>query len=201
MKTRILCLLLALLAIAVPASLLTQCDNSAHGAVIVAHGPVVHGSVPATEFVTGQILDSPRQNGDNYFTGFKFTVGGAGITVTELGRWNYSGDSQTHTLCITDSTGAILASVSINAALGTPGSYQFAALGSPVVLSASTVYAVLSQEPNGDTFEDGIGGDISYTSVATVNGAVYAGQTPGLPLNVVAAGDFSYGPVNFKYTP
>jgi hypothetical protein len=159
------------------------------------------GGAPSTKFVTGQSLSaSLRTNGGNFFHGFKFTVGASPITVTHLGRWIVSGNSQTHPIYLCDASGAVIgSSVNLDTSLGVAASFEYVAIGSPAVLSAATDYGVLCQEFSGsDSFYDG---DTSLTTevVATIIGSVYGSTTEGAAMNVSAPGQVSYGPLSFMY--
>src|SRR5688572_14515075 len=86
-----------------------------------------------TAFVTGQTLANLR-NDYTGWVGMRITVGAANVTLTELGRWVVSGNSQPHTVkVVLASSGADVAgaSVSITTA-GSPAGFKYAALSSPV---------------------------------------------------------------------
>lgn len=152
---------------------------------------------PTTNFVTSYGLGTPRTNGGNFYTGFKMTIGGASITVTELGRYCASSSSQSHTTYLASSDGTPLASVSIDASAGA-NDWVFASITS-TVLSAGAVYYVMCQEfDGGDTFYDA-NTSLTTTAVATVNAPVYLGTYGGAPTDNGAPSD-TYGPVTFKYT-
>jgi hypothetical protein len=168
----------------------------------VARKRVAGGGDPI-EFVTGQTLGTARTDGGGFYLGFRFTVGASPITITEIGRWVPTvgvAQTQSHTAYISNAAGAILSSVSIDASLGTPGTYQFVALGTPLVLSAATGYGCVCKEFNGnDTF---YGSDTTLTTetVATVNAPVYSDPAGGQALTDDGSGVKSYGPLSFKYT-
>lgn len=156
------------------------------------------GGGGGTEFVTGQTLGTARTNGSNYYLGFKLTVGGSNVTVSELGRYCVTGDTQTHTVYIADSAGAVIISASVDATGGS-NAFKFTSI-TPTVLSASTAYYVFSQEfSGGDTFYEGADTTVTTTAVATISYHAYAATSGGTPTDV-AAGVRSYVPVSFKYT-
>lgn len=149
----------------------------------------------STEFVTGVSAGSARNDYSDYI-GCKITVGGAGVTVTHLGRWVISGNSGTHTVKITDGGGTTLGSVSVNTSGATPGTFVYTALGSPVALSASSAYYIASLESGGgDQWLDFTGTVCTTTAVASMDGGAYF---PG-PTFVGGGAGHSYGAVSFKY--
>ena len=98
--------------------------------------------------MTGELLGSLRQD----FTGsvgFAVTIGGSNITVTQLGRWVVSGNSQSHTLYILDNSCSIVASVAVNTSGASAGAFLYGTLSSPITLSADAIYYVTSAKTNG----------------------------------------------------
>lgn len=67
-------------------------------------------------------------------------------------------------------TGTSLASVSLNLS-SAPVGLNYAALSTPVVLAANTVYYIVSSETNGGDAWWGSSTTVSHTSTAAVNGA------------------------------
>ena len=101
------------------------------------------GAAADTEYVTswsgGTLTDIDGQRG------FKFTVGGSPITVTELGIWgNASHYSSSMTVYLRASDGTDLGNVSIT--WGASSQWYWGTLSSPVTLSASTVYFIMSAD-------------------------------------------------------
>lgn len=130
--------------------------------------------------------------------GMKITVGAAGITVTHLGRMCHTGNTLTQSLSIRNAAGTILASASVNSSLGTPGSFQYVALGTPYALSASTSYYIHSDESGGDQFNDVFTSpSVTYTSVISAMQNSY--ETGGAPVDGGSPDD-PYGPLDIKYT-
>lgn len=163
------------------------------------HGAYKAGAAPApgTPFITGQTTGSPRNNFDGC-VGFKFTVGGSSITVTDLGRWKISGNSQTHTVKIVATDGTVIVSASIDVSGGTDGTYVYASV-SPTVLSASTAYVLLSEEFNGgDQWYDNNCTIDSTTGVATTDGAHFQSGCAGAP-GFALGGASTYGIPNFMH--
>ncbi|MFA7342760.1 MAG: hypothetical protein WC003_00515 [Terrimicrobiaceae bacterium] len=171
---------------------------SDHPVIIEVPGAVGSG----TPFVTGQTLGGLRNN-YTASLGFKFTVGSSPITVTELGRWVVSGNTQTHTVkLVLASSGADVSggSVSVATAGAPAGQFKYAALAAPVTLSANTAYYVVSRETNGGDQWCNPGPLTYNTSVATMNGLV-SSATHTAPWSTGGPANNSYIPVSFKTTP
>jgi len=155
--------------------------------------PILGGSStpPLKVFITSQVLGSTRNNG-TLPVGFQMVVGTSNLTVTSIGRWVISGNSQTHLLSIYDNNNSYVTSVTVNCNGATPGQYLYGAI-TPVTLIATDTYFVYSAE--------NLGGDLWYDDNTTVTpnpayGTVthsaynYNGSTHGGP-------NTSYVPVNF----
>jgi len=141
----------------------------------------------------------------NYF-GMRFTVGGSNLTITDLGRWCFAGDSSTHRLVIVrDSDLAIVADTNLAMAGGTAGQFKYATLTPAVTLNANTTYYLLSYESNTslDTWGDRYNDDFTCpayttTAAASVSGSAY---TTALTNRPATWNDLtSFGPLNFKYS-
>lgn len=136
--------------------------------------------------------------------GFNFTAPASNPpTVKSIGRWVISGNSQTHDLYIgswISSTWAQLGTVTVNTSGATSGQYLYGSI-TPVALTASVVYIVLSCETSG--------GDQNYqvnNTTLTTNSAygtsISATFTTANPpttasMNVNQGANHSYIPVNF----
>ena len=138
-------------------------------------------------------VDGPF-NGFNIELGEQVTVGGAGITLTSLGRYAYTGDTDSHVLKLYDSTCTLLGSVSVSMSGSTPGTFVYGTLSPAITLTAGQVYYVMSVETaaSGDHWS-GNGVSITVTGVAT---PVCADNQGG---GCTAHGGQAEGPVNFKY--
>ncbi len=160
------------------------------------------GAAPAaadTAFVTNQTLGSLFNNNTpcigyavSSFTGSK--------TVTQLGRWVVSGNSQSHLQTFTDASGTSLGSCTVNTS-GQPVGYLYCTLGTPITVATSTGYHVFSQETNGGDqwYYDNA---LTTTAVATVPNDSYGTGISGANCTGVGsanAGSVGYGPLNFKY--
>lgn len=152
----------------------------------------------STPFITSFTTTTPR-NDTTLIAGMVFTVGSSGITVTDLGRWIISGNSQAHTIYLSTSGGTVLGSGAINAAGSTAGTFAYVHLATPISLTAGTTYLIGSSETGGgDTWYDASTTPNFTTTAAagTVDAAFeyagtwYTGGSPGS----------GFVPCNFKYT-
>jgi hypothetical protein len=161
-------------------------------------GPGGHRTaVTDTAFITGVSAFSLRNNYGDY-VGIKFTVGGTALTCTQLGRMFFTGNSGTHTVklvLVSNSTDVSGGSVSIAMTGGTDHVFKYVALASPVTLSASTAYYLVSLESSGgDQWNDAE--PVTSTSAATVNGVTF--WDGFVYQNAGNAGD-AFVPVSFLY--
>lgn len=153
-------------------------------------------------FLTSTTPDNNHIRNDfTGYVGMSFVVGPTPLTVRILGRWVLPGNTQTHIVKLVSGDSGIDipgGSVTVNTATGTPGSYLYSQLASPIVLAANTTYYVVSQETAaGDQWYDK---DASATTTGdgTLLGAVF---TAGGTTYTAAPGSFGhlYGTVDFKY--
>ncbi len=86
--------------------------------------------------------------------------------------------------------------MSINIADGTPGTFVYVALVSPVTLNANTSYYVVTQETQGGDQWYDYNTTVQTTSVATVTSAVYSSGSLYFAPGSIGQ---SYGPVDFLY--
>jgi hypothetical protein len=121
--------------------------------------------------------------------GLKFTVP-SNITVTELGFYNTSGTYASFTVRIRSAACAQLASAVV--ANGTAGTFTWTALGTPLALSASTVYYITVEYTSAfnETYGNGTYTIGTGTISNSMDGSCSDESYPGA--NGVAA--------NFKYT-
>ncbi len=132
--------------------------------------------------------------------GFKFnTPSGVTPTVTQLGRWKIAGNSGTHSVKLYNS-GGVVRTASVDLTTGSSGSYVYAPI-TPITLSASTAYWILSEETNGgDQWYDGdttitvdsTAGTLDASSSATQSGCTGV-------INGFYGPNTSYVPTNFKF--
>lgn len=146
--------------------------------------------------ITGQSLGT-LANSQNWYAGFRFTVGASNITVTHLGRWIVSGNSQNKALLLVPGAGGSpLAFVSLNRSGQPAAAYAYVAISS-VVLTAGQSYLVASEETSGgDQWYSDDTTVVSDTDI-TVTDSIWSTGGAWTPN---ATGAFSYGPVNFLYT-
>lgn len=160
----------------------------------------------STKFVTGQTLGTSRTDGGGAATGFRLLTGGSTVTVTHVGRYKAAGDSANHFVgFFADSSVPISggsATVDMSQSADADG-YVYVQLATPLVLSSSTYYRLMSVETTGvDTFYN-FDTVITTTAVASVLGGCYAtgGAAGGGSVGSDLGGaDHSYGPVTFKYS-
>jgi hypothetical protein len=160
------------------------------------------GGGGGTEWVTGQSV-SATANNQTICVGTKFNVSsGVSFSVTELGRWVVSGNSASHILTLTDTSGTSLGACSVNTSGQTPGTYVYCVLGTPIAITGPvTGYAMFSQELSGGDHWGNPGASITTTAVAANQGGAsgtISGNNCTSPTGWETS-DKIYGPVNFKY--
>lgn len=155
--------------------------------------------IVGTAWVTGQSLGTLRNNfsGD---IGVSFTPS-ANDTITSLGIWVVSGNSQSHTIYLIDATACtVLASVSVNCSGATPNQYLYGSI-TPVAVTSGHGYIIAFQVfSGGDQWYDD---NTSITTTAFAVGGTPIFVSPDPPAgNCSAAGSpgNSYGPVNFLHS-
>ena len=133
----------------------------------------------STPFVTSKTLGTVR-NDYSGWVGMAIQIGSSDITANSLGRIVVAGNSGTHTVKIADSTGTDVAggSVSVSMSGGTPGSFVYGNLASPVTLSAGATYYILSQEASGGDQWYDYNTTVQTTSVASVTSAAFGSGSP-----------------------
>lgn len=185
------------IALAIAASVLVSSVPGA-SATFQALAGTTPASTADTSFITAVTHFGGLRNNFPFSWGMKVTIGGTGVTVTQIGRWCHTGNSQVHTLSILDVSGAVLATVSVDASLGTPGTFQYGTLGTPYTLSPSTTYYFHSLEfSGGDLSCDAFGStSLTFTGISTSVENSY--ETGGAPNNGGSFND-GYGPIDFKY--
>lgn len=156
-------------------------------------GPTPTPTPPAdVEFVTG-ITATFFSNVDAE-KGMKITVGASNITVTELGIYgNSSHYYSTVILYIRDAAGTSLGNVTVT--WGTAAQYYYTTLSSPVTLTASTTYYIMTEDMNFNDMYMSTGTTVTTTSAATLDGGA-SGQPPAAD---GTGANHTYGPLNFKY--
>lgn len=154
-----------------------------------------------TDAVTSATPGVTRNNFANW-AGCRFTVGANPLTVYELGRWVFTGNTQSHEARIVRASDlAEVASATVATSGKTAGTFAYA-LCIPVTLQANTSYYLWAKEnAAGDTCADETGNltptadwtvDFPATGVLTNN--VWT-VTPG------SGAGHGAGPVSFRYAP
>lgn len=133
--------------------------------------------VAAMPFVTGYTTLGSLRNNYGLGVGFYFTVGATDITVTHLGRWVVSGNSETHVVTLYDGTDVAtdgIGNVTVDTNGATPAEFVYEALASPVTLTSGNTYYLMSLENNGgDEWYTDSGTHPTTTGDATLVGACY----------------------------
>lgn len=121
-------------------------------------GKTPTANTPAFSGVTLSTANYPNglRNDVGFFIGSIITVGDEDITVTDLGRMCWEGNSQIHTLYIAKySTNRIIAAAKLDMNGKPNGEYAYSALEKSVTLKAGKSYYLMSGEHyNGDVFPD-----------------------------------------------
>jgi hypothetical protein len=135
------------------------------------------------------------------FIGMQITTGTKYLSVSSLGRFVLSGNTQAHLVKIVDaSTGLDVGSVTIDTSAATAGKFAYAALSSPATLVPGISYYIVSQETSGgDGWYDN-NTTVTTTLDASVIGGV-SGDLTTLPENwsTGTTANQEYGPVDFLY--
>lgn len=161
-------------------------------------------SLSSGTFVTSlSFPGSHTRNDSTRWAGMNITVGAYPLTVTALGRYCLSGNSQTHQLTITTGPNntPVLGSVNVNMSGCTPGTTVYGSLSPFVTLSANTQYYITSSEVSGgDTFWDTDSVLTTTTNAATLTGGVWCSAVSGGSCLYYGTQNSTYGPLNFQYT-
>jgi hypothetical protein len=150
-----------------------------------------------TSFITSAMIGTTAAAGG--FFGMAITVGPNPILVKALGRGVVAGNTQIHIVKIVEAStkqDVLNAAAAVFTSGGANGEIRYAALATPVPLSANTSYYIVSQEmAGGDRF---FNHDTSVvtTNVASVRSAV-AGD--GTTYNEDSPPGQSYALVDFQY--
>ncbi len=142
------------------------------------------------------------RNNFSGWVGFQLTVSNTPLTVTHLGRWVVSGNSGNHAVKLVNADGTDVAngSKTVSTAGQPAGQFAYAALASPVTLSANTTYYLVSQEvEGGDQWYDYSSCYLTTSGAATANWPAWAYNDSQTYTIYTYAPQQSYGPVNLKY--
>ena len=150
-----------------------------------------------SSFVTSAHVGTKR-NDFSGWAGMAIAVGSSPISVSSLGRMVAAGSISSHVVKLVSAAGVDIpgGSATVVTTGVTVGSFAYAPLASPVVLSANTTYYLVSQEA--------AGGDAWYdwdTTVqtnwpATVTGAAWAYTNS---YSIVGGAGHTYIPLDFKF--
>lgn len=152
---------------------------------------VTSGGVVSTTFISAFGAGSFDDNSSG-LKGMKITIGGANITVTDLGCISRSDDlDNSKTVGIYDSSCVLIASCSVDISAH-DNTVHFGVL-TPTILNASTSYFIVLNNPGFSLFRCGV--VATHSSVATIPQDAWAASC-GTLLGTV---DSICGPVNFKY--
>lgn len=125
------------------------------------------------------------------------------ITIVSVARWVVSGNVQAHTVGIYNIDGTPLATVSINTSLGTPGTFEYVALTTPITLAPGQQCVIATQEfSTGDLVYDRLNCSITTTVDAVLGQTAFVadgGSGPAGPFNFAGAPPQAFGPTDFKY--
>lgn len=146
-------------------------------------------------FITTPGIGSLRNNFEKW-VGLYFAMEGA-HTITALGRYVHSGNSQTHTLKLTDNSCNTLGSVTVDCNGATAGQFLYAALSSPISVTNHTLYYLMSRETiGGDQWSDNTSQTFSADKYSA-DGSFGVDDTSCAGGGTV---DKCFVPVNFLYT-
>jgi hypothetical protein len=149
----------------------------------------------STQWITAVTPGTPRNNFTGY-VGLSLTVGPSSITINALGRYCLSGNTNSHTIYLSQNNGATLATTSITCP-GNANAFVYGCLTTPYVMAASTTYYLMTNETNGgDTWYDD-NTSVTTTAVATDNYSIYSGSpNSGILLNTLG---HTFVPPTFQY--
>jgi hypothetical protein len=117
-------------------------------------------TLAAADVLVSSFVDTsnPRNNYASSL-GYSFTYTGAPFEVTALGLYdgNVSGGFiDNHPITLYSSVGAVLATATVTAGTGTPGSYEYVNLVTPYTLQTGTTYVLAAYYADNDTNDVGI---------------------------------------------
>ncbi|HLG98152.1 MAG TPA: N,N-dimethylformamidase beta subunit family domain-containing protein [Bryobacteraceae bacterium] len=155
-------------------------------------------TVAPTGYVTSQTLGTVRSDFTGW-VGMALTVGASPLTVGSLGRMVVAGNTGNHVVKLVSATGVDISGglATVVTAGAKAGAFAYAALASPIVLSANTTYYVISQESTGgDSWYDW-NTSLSTATVAALRGAIWSASST---YNLVGgSAGHSYVPVDFLF--
>lgn len=154
----------------------------------------------STSFVTGQTLGTDTAGNNGYELGMQIDVQSSPITVTHISFYVIAGSTGTHTGNIYSDpfgTPVSVASVTLNTT-GLASGWYDVALGSSVVLSASTTYALSGNYVLGTDHTYNNDTVLTHTAVANIPNSLYRPAATGT-FGVSGSTNNCYVPMGFKY--
>lgn len=129
--------------------------------------------------------------------GCKISVGGSSIAIKEICRYCTSGNSEMHTLYLSDASGGDIANATVDMSGCSTGTFVCTAMVQ--TLAASTDYLIgTGNGATGDQYTDDTS-TLGVTGVASINISAYAIATGGFGGYLTNSSGKCYGPVSFKY--
>ncbi len=148
--------------------------------------------------------DDSTTTGSDLWVGMQFTTGNYALTVTALGRYVISGDTDVDEVYLIDNNpapGVTPVWVDVDTSEGTPGQFVYTQLPSPVTLLPNHVYDLVTYDPeHHDAYYEShstatAGGDV------TLDGELWGFDEEGFQGDVSTLnGGETYGFVNLEYS-
>ncbi|MFA7344548.1 MAG: glycoside hydrolase family 16 protein [Terrimicrobiaceae bacterium] len=157
-------------------------------------GPVGMKTSAGTPMIS-LVVSGPQTNSNAYWpwygwTGMKFTVGSSPVTVSQLGRYAITTNTQTHQVRIMDAaTGADVAKTTVNCAGQSVSGFVYAdIIGGNVTLQANKAYYLLTDNNSGGDMFFNTTTTVSATGGITVNESTWGIWKSGALYSVDATG-------------
>jgi hypothetical protein len=149
-----------------------------------------------TQWITAVTPGTPRNNFTGY-VGLSLNVGASVVTINSLGRYCLSGNTQSHTIYLSQNSGTTLASATITCP-GNVNAFIYGCLASPFTMAASATYYLMSSESNGGDMWYDDNASITTTAVASNDYSIYSGSpNRGILLNTPG---HTFVPPTFQYS-
>jgi hypothetical protein len=150
----------------------------------------------STPWITTVTPGTPRNNFTGY-VGLLLSVGSSSVTVNSLGRYCLIGNTQSHTIYLSQNSGTTLASATITCP-GNVSTFVYGCLPSPYTLAASTNYYLMASEISGGDWWYDDNASVTTTAVASDNYSIYSGS----PNNgiIINSSGHTYVPPTFQYS-
>ncbi len=150
-------------------------------------------------FVTSPPTLGTLQRNSNGTWGMRITVGSSLINVQSLGRWVVSGNTQSHTVSIVDTSGNVVpgGSVTVNTSGKPAGAFTYTNLAAPVTLQVGGIYAIVCDVSTVGDFWYYLDTVITTTSDAHDDGSC---NIQGGGISLFGNANTCPGPLDFTYT-